>query len=215
MPYLFVKTYEVDLMHMNKSLYHIYIESEKKAGGERRICQMRIHENGLPLTLVNNYSKEGSLHSETEARDIKTCRRRITKDKQNLLCGSVCMCADAPFNNRTYKHRKTIPQTGRVSDKKISIDWTRILKKAGYRSQFELNIARTLTENSVPFKYEEERFKYIPEPRHYTPDFYLEKSKIYVEAKGHLTKDDRVKMLLVKKQHPKLDIRFCFLESIE
>jgi len=87
------------------------------------------------------------------------------------------------------------------------------LKKAGYRSQFELNIARTLTENSVPFKYEEERFKYIPEPRHYTPDFYLEKSRIYVEAKGHLTKDDRVKMLLVKKQHPKLDIRFVFLRA--
>jgi len=69
------------------------------------------------------------------------------------------MCADAPFNNRTYKYRKTIPQTGRVSDKKISIDWIRVLKKAGYRSKFELNIARTLTENSVPFKYEEERFK--------------------------------------------------------
>jgi hypothetical protein len=28
MPYLFVKNYEVDLMHMNKSLYHIYIESQ-------------------------------------------------------------------------------------------------------------------------------------------------------------------------------------------
>ena len=123
------------------------------------------------------------------------------------------MCADAPFNNRTYKYRKTIPQTGRVSDKKISIDWIRVLKKAGYRSQFELNLARTLTDNNVPFRYEETKFQYIPEPRNYTPDFYLEESDIFVEAKGHLTKDDRVKMLLVKKQHPKLDIRFVFLRA--
>ena len=57
---------------------------------------------------------------------------------------------------------------------------------------------------------ENEKFKYIPEPRNYTPDFYLSDSNIYVEAKGHLTKDDRVKMVLIKKQHPELDIRFVF-----
>ena len=87
------------------------------------------------------------------------------------------------------------------------------MKKAGYRSQFELNIARTLTENKVPFKYEETKFQYIPEPRNYTPDFYLEESGIFVEAKGHLTREDRVKMLLVKNQHPDIDIRFVFLRA--
>lgn len=123
------------------------------------------------------------------------------------------MCADAPFNNRTYQHRKTIPKTGRVLDKKISVDRIRVLKKAGYRSQFELNLARILTDNKVPFEYENSKFQYIPEPRNYTPDFYLPESGIYVEAKGHLTKDDRVKMLLVKRQHPELDIRFVFLRA--
>lgn len=123
------------------------------------------------------------------------------------------MCADAPFNNRTYQHRKTIPKTGRVLDKKISVDRVRVLKKAGYRSQFELNLARILTDNKVPFEYENSKFQYIPEPRNYTPDFYLPESDIYVEAKGHLTKDDRVKMLLVKRQHPDLDIRFVFLRA--
>ena len=123
------------------------------------------------------------------------------------------MRSNAPTNNRTYQFRKTIPETGRVSNQKATFDWNRILKAAGYRSQFELNIARTLTENKVPFKYEETKFQYIPEPRNYTPDFYLEQSNIFVEAKGHLTKDDRVKMLLVKKQHPKIDIRFVFLRA--
>jgi hypothetical protein len=123
------------------------------------------------------------------------------------------MRPDAPINNRTFQARKTVPKTRRIPNKKVSVDRVRILKKAGYRSQFELNLARTLTDNKVPFRYEEEKFTYIPAPRNYTPDFYLEESGIYVEAKGHLTKDDRVKMLLVKKQHPKLDIRFVFLRA--
>jgi len=92
MPYLFVKNYEVELMQMNKSLYHVYIESTKQNGGERRICQMRIHENGLPLTLVNNYSKEGSLHADTEVRDIKIVEEQLQKISRVSYAGAyVCV----------------------------------------------------------------------------------------------------------------------------
>ena len=92
MPYLFVKNYEVDLMHMNKSLHHIYIESTKQSGGERRICQMRIHENGLPLTLVDNYSKEGQLQADTEVRDIKLVEEQLQKISRVSYAGAyVCV----------------------------------------------------------------------------------------------------------------------------
>ena len=77
MPYLFVKNYEVDLMHMNKSLHHIYIESVKKSGGERRVCQMRIHENGLPLTLIENYRKDGQLLAETDAQMLASMNIKV------------------------------------------------------------------------------------------------------------------------------------------
>ena len=86
--------------------------------------------------------------------------------------------------------------------------------KIKYRSNFELSLAKTLTANNIEFQYEEERFEYIPAPRHYTPDFYFPETNIYVEAKGHLDKGDRVKMILMKKQHPKLDIRFVFMLSL-
>jgi hypothetical protein len=36
---------------------------------------------------------------------------------------------------------------------------------------------------------------------------------LYIEAKGHLDKGDRVKMLLIKQQYPDLDIRFVFLNA--
>lgn len=92
MPYLFVKNYEVDLMHMNKSLHHIYIESVKKSGGERRVCQMRIHENGLPLTLIENYRKDGQLLAETDTRDIKTVEEELQKISRLSHAGAyVCV----------------------------------------------------------------------------------------------------------------------------
>lgn len=92
MPYLFVKKYEVELMSMNKSLFHIYIESVQKSGGERRVAQMRLHQNGLPLTLVNNYSKTGSLQADTEVRDIKTVEEELQKISRTSQSGAyVCV----------------------------------------------------------------------------------------------------------------------------
>ncbi len=83
---------------------------------------------------------------------------------------------------------------------------------AGYRSLFELNLAKNLKENKIDFEYETKKINYIPKVKVYTPDFYFPKTNIYVEAKGYFDINDRVKMLLVKKQHPQLDIRFVFLK---
>lgn len=41
---------------------------------------------------------------------------------------------------------------------------------------------------------------------YYTPDFSLENGVI-IEVKGYFTPADRNKLLMVKKQHPELDIR--------
>jgi len=86
-------------------------------------------------------------------------------------------------------------------------------RKSGYRPQFELSLARSLKEKNIPFEYERKRLTYIPDPKTYTPDFYLPETDIYVEAKGELSKPDRVKMILIKKQHPELDIRFVFMNA--
>ena len=41
---------------------------------------------------------------------------------------------------------------------------------------------------------------------YYTPDFVLENG-IVIEVKGYFTPEDRNKLLMVKRQHPELDIR--------
>jgi hypothetical protein len=74
-------------------------------------------------------------------------------------------------------------------------------------------VALQLHELGVGFTYETEKVKYhVAKDCTYTPDFRLP-SGIYLEVKGLFTSSDRVKHLLVKEQHPDLDIRFIFDNS--
>jgi hypothetical protein len=86
--------------------------------------------------------------------------------------------------------------------------------KHGFRSGLEDDVAKMLTEAGVPFTYEETKIKYIkPASEHqYTPDFVLDNG-IIVETKGRFLVADRKKHLLIKRQHPELDIRLVFSNS--
>lgn len=86
--------------------------------------------------------------------------------------------------------------------------------KHGFRSGLEDTIAKQIEEAELPLIYEQERVDYIvpARPAKYTPDFKLPKQGgfFYVETKGRWVTADRQKHLLIKKQHPDLDIRFVF-----
>ena len=84
----------------------------------------------------------------------------------------------------------------------------------GWRSGLEEKVANALTEAGIPFTYEKTKVKYIkPASEHqYTPDFVLDNG-IIIETKGLFTSVDRQKHMLVKRQHPHLDIRFVFSNS--
>lgn len=84
----------------------------------------------------------------------------------------------------------------------------------GYRSGLEEKVADQLRAAGVDPKFESIKLDYIkPESKHkYTPDFPLTKS-ILIETKGRFMPDDRKKHLLLKEQHPDLDIRFVFSRS--
>ena len=83
--------------------------------------------------------------------------------------------------------------------------------KHGYRSGFEHKVSEQLTESKIKFGYEDTVINYIkPETHHkYTIDFRLPNG-ILVETKGRWVIEDRKKHLLIKKQHPELDIRIVF-----
>lgn len=86
--------------------------------------------------------------------------------------------------------------------------------KHGFRSGLEDKIAAELTSQGVSYRYEEEVIRYVKPARDakYTPDFALPNG-IIIESKGRFLTEDRQKHLLVKAQHPHLDIRFVFSNS--
>jgi hypothetical protein len=86
--------------------------------------------------------------------------------------------------------------------------------KYGFRSGLEESIAAKLSARGVPYKFEERVIEYTrPQKKSkYTPDFELPNG-IIIESKGRFITADRQKHLLVKAQHPELDIRFVFSNS--
>ena len=75
-------------------------------------------------------------------------------------------------------------------------------------------MAKALSDAEVPYEYEKHKISYEVPARTatYTPDFKLPNGVI-VEAKGRFDTEDRHKHILIKKQHPELDIRFVFSRS--
>lgn len=86
----------------------------------------------------------------------------------------------------------------------------------GYRSGLEEKIAAELHALGIPVKYEDrDTVIYYTKPvskHRYLPDFVLPNG-IIIETKGRYVTADRKKHLLIKEQHPDLDIRFVFSNS--
>tara|TARA_R100000900_G_scaffold136222_1_gene114114 strand:- start:433 stop:885 length:453 start_codon:yes stop_codon:yes gene_type:complete len=86
-------------------------------------------------------------------------------------------------------------------------------RKYGYRSGLEKKLADELKVLKVKFSYESLKIEWEDLAyRTYTPDFVLSNG-IIIESKGMFTAADRRKHLAIKRQHPKLDIRFVFENS--
>lgn len=83
-----------------------------------------------------------------------------------------------------------------------------------YRSGLEEKIAAQLEAAGIPVAFEQYKLKYVVPAREatYTPDFVL-RNGIIVESKGIFDVEDRKKHLLIREQHPELDIRFVFSSS--
>ena len=83
----------------------------------------------------------------------------------------------------------------------------------GFRSGLEGKIAKQLEAAGIDPKFETLKIPYRVEKNCcYTPDFPVGKT-IIIETKGRFQTADRMKMLLVKEQHPEYEFRFVFSNS--
>jgi hypothetical protein len=86
--------------------------------------------------------------------------------------------------------------------------------RLGFRSGLEEVVAEQIKLCGHMVRFETTKVEYVKpsKPSKYTPDFVLDNG-IIVETKGRFETADRQKHLLIKEQHPKLDIRFVFSNS--
>lgn len=88
-----------------------------------------------------------------------------------------------------------------------------------FKSKIEEDVASQLTAAGVPWEYEARtlEFEFPARKAKYTPDFPV--GRIILEVKGRFGHrgangaDIRHRLVLVKEQHPDLDIRFIFQNS--
>ena len=103
-----------------------------------------------------------------------------------------------------------------MAKEKVTKKSSWVAKKYGFRSGLEESISNQLKSYEIPIRYEEKEsiINYIvPSSQHsYHPDFILPNG-IIIETKGRFVLADRKKHLLIREQHPSLDIRFVFTNS--
>ena len=89
----------------------------------------------------------------------------------------------------------------------------REVRKRGFRSGLEENIAKQIKKAKHKVRYEEVKIRWVDfSIRSYTPDFVLDNG-IILEVKGFWPTADRRKHAEIKKQHGDLDIRLVFENS--
>jgi len=86
------------------------------------------------------------------------------------------------------------------------------MKRSDFRSGLEFEVAKQLEDAGITYEYEETRVEYQKPVSKYLVDFELHNG-ILIETKGRFKPADRTKHLLIKQQHPELDIRFVFSNS--
>ena len=96
-----------------------------------------------------------------------------------------------------------------MTTRKAAYSYKRRHNSGTYRSGLEELNSKLLLSFSIEPKYEQYYLEYVvPESKHkYTPN------GIIIETKGVWDAEDRKKHLLIKEQHPNLDIRFVFSRS--
>ena len=104
--------------------------------------------------------------------------------------------------------------TRTTSKVRVSLTALQVGLKHGFRSGLEEALAVQLQAAGVSYTYESFKIPFVQpvKKRTYTPDFQLPNG-IIIETKGRFLAEDRAKHILVKAQHPALDIRFVFSSS--
>jgi hypothetical protein len=117
-------------MEYNENLYHIYIESHREAGGGRDVVFLRQHDRGIPLTLRENFSEDGTLTSRTEQRDIVRIENEFQAISQALNYGKIVCLPMYPLTKELITiEKQSLKLAGYVNKRMESLNLQMKLKR--------------------------------------------------------------------------------------
>ena len=122
MSVIYAREYMTELMELNEDLYHLYIDSHVETGGGRETVFLRQHERGIPLTLRENFSENGSLTSLTEQRDIVKVENEFQAINQALNYGKIVCLPIYPLTKElTTIEKQSLKLAGYVNKRMQSL----------------------------------------------------------------------------------------------
>ena len=119
MSIIYVHQFHIDLLGLNEDLYHVYIDSHVEIGGGRDVVFLRQHERGIPLTLRENFSDNGTLTSLTEQRDIVKVENEFQTIRYVTSQGKVICLPIFQLTNELITIEKQSPKLAGYVNKRI------------------------------------------------------------------------------------------------
>ncbi len=184
-----------------------------KCGGRKPLTDFRKCRNGCKqCEKADTYSRRKNNPEYRRAHDLKYYRTHTT---QCIEAAKAQYRKDPVRVKNRLRKKYHIEVYGKeVPILEMSRDRFRVARSLGFRSGLEVQIAKQLDDNHIPYEYEGTTFKYLqPEEfKRLTPDFILP-NFIIVESKGEWVTADRKKVKLFLSQNPDVDYRMVFSRS--
>jgi hypothetical protein len=114
MPLIIVPDYEVRLMDINPALAHVYVEALSGSGGGAKCTRLRLSENGLPITLRENFSDKGTLHQESESRDLRLIQDQLIIISRILNSGRIVCLPSIKIDEEIQTLQKQSPKLAQM-----------------------------------------------------------------------------------------------------
>ena len=122
--------YHIEFLEHNENLYHVYMESHREMGGGRDVVFLRQHERGIPLTLRENFSENGTLTHVTEQRDIVKIENEFQTISQALNYGKTVCLPMYPLTKEIITiEKQSLKLAGYINKRMESLNLRMKLKK--------------------------------------------------------------------------------------
>lgn len=150
---------------------------------------------------ISQSNKGKLLGNKNPSKRLKV-RKKISKALKGRINTWCCKLKGQKRPN-TSKSLILAYKEGRMNLNKYTNGYYRKDLKQYFRSNWEANYARILNYKKIDWKYEPEVFSLIIDNKEvtYRPDFYLPKTKKYIEIKGYWKEDSKKKYEKFAKTH--------------